>query len=50
MASTGDTPLYRDIFEISPDPIIVHDAETGAVVHANPAATELLANSLGSVA
>ncbi|MFC7077574.1 PAS domain S-box protein [Haloarcula halophila] len=42
MASTGDTPLYRDIFEVAPDPIIVHDAETGAVVRSNPAAAELL--------
>ncbi|WP_324758459.1 PAS domain S-box protein [Haloarcula montana] len=42
MASTGDTPLYRDIFEVAPDPIIVHDADTGAVVRSNPAAAELL--------
>ena len=42
MASTGENPLYGDIFEASPDPIIVHDAETGAVVQANAAASELL--------
>lgn len=42
MDSTGDSTLYGDIFEASPDPIIVHDEETGAVVKANPAASELL--------
>jgi PAS domain S-box-containing protein len=42
MASTGESPLYRDVFETAPDPIMVHDAETGVVVQANPAAGELL--------
>ncbi|WP_324662051.1 PAS domain-containing sensor histidine kinase [Haloarcula sediminis] len=42
MASTGESPLYRDIFEVAPDPIVVHDADTGAVVNSNPAAAELL--------
>ena len=42
MAGDFDETLYRDIFETAPDPIMVHDPETGDVVHANPAACDLL--------
>ena len=38
----GDGSLYERIFDAAPDPIMVHDPETGAVVHANAAACELL--------
>ena len=41
-ASAGQETLYRDIFEASQDPIMVHDAETGEIVQANPAAGALL--------
>jgi PAS domain S-box-containing protein len=42
MASTEESGLYRDIFRANPDPIMIHDAESGEVVRANPAAGELL--------
>ena len=42
MASTEDAVIYRDVFEANPDPIMVHDADTGTVVRANRAAGELL--------
>ena len=40
---------YQDIFEASPDPIFVHDADTGEVVQANPAAAEMLGLEPASV-
>ena len=42
MASTEDAVIYQDVFEASPDPIMVHDADTGTVVRANQAAGSLL--------
>lgn len=42
MASTEDTALFRDVFQANPDPIMVHDADTGTVVRANEAAGALL--------
>jgi len=42
MASTEDTALFRDVFEANPDPIMIHDADTGTVVRANEAAGALL--------
>ncbi|MDS0221249.1 ATP-binding protein [Haloarcula sp. S1AR25-5A] len=42
MASTEDAGLYHDVFQANPDPIMVHDADTGTVVRANQAAGELL--------
>ncbi|QCC52154.1 PAS domain-containing sensor histidine kinase [Halapricum salinum] len=36
-----ETP-YRDIFEASPDPVFVHDPETGEVLDANAATAEML--------
>ena len=35
MASTEDAIIYQDVFEASPDPIMIHDADTGTVVRAN---------------
>ncbi|GGK62947.1 PAS domain-containing sensor histidine kinase [Haloarcula sebkhae] len=42
MASTEDTALFRDVFQANPDPIMIHDADTGTVVRANEAAGALL--------
>ncbi|AAV45445.1 sensory transduction histidine kinase [Haloarcula marismortui ATCC 43049] len=42
MASTEDTALFRDVFQANPDPIMIHDADTGIVVRANEAAGALL--------
>ncbi len=42
MASTEDAVIYQDVFEASPDPIMIHDADTGTVVRANQAAGALL--------
>jgi len=42
MASTEGAAIYQDVFEASPDPIMVHDADTGTVVRANQAAGALL--------
>lgn len=42
MASIEDTALFRDVFQANPDPIIIHDADTGTVVKANEAAGALL--------
>ncbi|RLM95623.1 ATP-binding protein [Haloarcula sp. Atlit-7R] len=42
MASTEDTTLFRDVFEANPDPIMIHDADTGTIVRANQAAGALL--------
>jgi len=40
--SEEESTLYRDIFEVSRDPIMVHDAETGEILQANPAAGRML--------
>ena len=40
--TVDSSPLYEDIFEVVPHPIMVHDAETGVVCRANPAACELV--------
>ncbi|WP_336329947.1 PAS domain-containing sensor histidine kinase [Haloarcula sp. CGMCC 1.2071] len=42
MASTEDAVIYQDVFDASPDPIMVHDVDTGTVVRANEAAGALL--------
>ena len=42
MASTEDAVIYEDVFDASPDPIMVHDADTGTVIRANEAAGALL--------
>ncbi|MFU1781932.1 ATP-binding protein [Haloarcula japonica] len=42
MASTEDTALFHDVFQANPDPIMIHDADTGTVVRANEAAGALL--------
>jgi len=40
--SEEESTLYRDIFEASRDPMMVHDAETGEILEANPAAGRML--------
>ncbi|GCF12520.1 hypothetical protein Harman_04550 [Haloarcula mannanilytica] len=50
MASTKDAAIYRDVFEANPDPIMVHDADTGTVVRANQAAGDLLGCSPDDIA
>lgn len=42
MTFTEDIVIYQDVFEAGPDPIIIHDADTGTVVRANQAAGALL--------
>ena len=43
MARSEETGTpYRDIFEASPDPVFVHDPETGEVLDANAATAEML--------
>ena len=42
MASTEDAVIYQDVFEASPDPIAVLDADTGTVVRANQAVSNLV--------
>ena len=43
MASTdGEKQLHGEVFAAAPDPIFVHDPETGRVTTANPAAGDLL--------
>ncbi|MBV0901295.1 PAS domain-containing protein [Haloarcula salina] len=43
MASTeGESQPYRDVFDASPDPIFVHDPDSGEVTGANAAAADLL--------
>jgi len=41
MASTEDV-IYHDVFQANPDPVMVHDADTGTVRRANQAAGALL--------
>ena len=42
MASTEDTALFRDVFQANPDPIAVLDANTGTVIRANEAVSDII--------
>jgi len=42
MAADIDDSLYADIFDVTPEPVMVHDPETGRILDANQAACELV--------
>ena len=42
MPAESDGRLYADIFEVTPEPVMVHDPETGRILDANQAACELV--------